>query len=297
LGGTAVLAAAGRIPEVRAVATVNAPSDPSALVQLLGESAAEIARTGFARVSIGGRQFNIRRQLLDDSLEHETRRTVATLRRPLLIFHAPDDPIVSVEHARRIYQAAQHPKSFVALDGAGHLLTRPADGEYVGQVLAVWASRYVLTQVEPEAPLADPGEVVVAETGAGKYHQTVAVGHHRLQADEPVDVGGDDRGPSPYGLLLAGLGACTSMTLRMYAAHKGLALPPLEVRLRHSKVAADQCPDCETQQGKVDVIEREITVRGELTDAQRERLLQIADRCPVHRTLHSEVVVRTRLRE
>jgi putative redox protein len=175
------------------------------------------------------------------------------------------------------------------------LLQDKPDAEYVAAVLSAWAPRYLQLGTSAEPVALPPGEVEVTETLAGKYAQRVTVGPHRLEADEPTDVGGDDTGPSPYGLLLAGLGACTSMTVRMYAAHKQLPLERVSVRLRHQKVRADECQDCRTETGKVDVIERELRIEGALSQAQRQRMLEIADRCPVHRTLHSEVVVRSRL--
>jgi uncharacterized OsmC-like protein/alpha/beta superfamily hydrolase len=297
LGGTAALAAASRVAHVKAVATINAPFEPADLQRLLGVSQAEPEQTGPARISVAGRSFFVQKEFWDDLVRHRARQYVRQLSRPLIIFHAPEDPVVHIDNARRIYDAARHPKSFVALDGAGHLLNRRADARYVAAVLLAWASRYVADLELSEMPAAAPGEVLVTETGAGKYQQQVVAGPHQLLADEPVDVGGNDTGPSPYGLLLAGVGACTNMTLRMYAEYKGLALDPLSVRLTHAKVPADQCEDCQTRTGKVDLIECEISVRGELDDAQRQRLLQIAEKCPVHRTLHSEVVVRTRLTE
>jgi len=291
LGGTAVLVAAASLPEVKAVATLNAPYEPAHLARLL----AEPTRNGSATVDIGGRTFRITKGLLDDLNAHHGARDLRRLRAALLIFHAPEDRIVSVENARRIYDAARHPKSFVALDGADHLLRAKRDAEHVAAVLSAWVPRYLGADSLPDAGVLPTGDVEVGETFTGKYTQRVAVGRHHLTADEPVDVGGDDAGPSPYGLVLSGLGACTSMTVRMYAAHKGLPLERVSVRLRHRKVRAEECEDCRTQTGKVDVIERMIRLDGPLTSAQRQRMLEIADRCPVDRTLHSEVVIRSRL--
>jgi putative redox protein len=213
----------------------------------------------------------------------------------LLVFHDPGDPVVEIGHARRIYEAAHHPKSFVSLEGAGHLVTRQTDADHVAAVASAWAARYLGIAPRLDSSQAEPGQVLVTETGDGKFRQRIVAGSHQLYADEPTTVGGGDTGPNPYDLLLAGLGACTSMTLRLYAEHKGLQLEPVSVRLRHAKVHAADCADCQSESGRVDVIEREIQLRGELSDQQRKRLLEIADRCPVHRTLRSEVRVRTSL--
>jgi uncharacterized OsmC-like protein/pimeloyl-ACP methyl ester carboxylesterase len=292
LGGAAVLAAAARIPEVEAVVTIGAPSDPGHVTKLFRDQIADIREHGEGEVSLGGRVFRIRRDFLDDVAEHRLLVDVATSNKALLIMHAPTDQVVSIDNASRIFTAARHPKSFVALDGADHLLSRRTDGHYAGEVIAAWSRRYLPVLRGPEVP---PGEVVVTETGRGRFEQSVSMGAHRLVADEPVDVGGLDTGPSPYDLLLAALGTCTSMTLRLYAERKGLTLDTVSVLLRHSKIHAADCRTCETGQGQIDRIERIITLEGDLDDAQRSRLLEIADRCPVHRTLTSEVDIPTTL--
>ena len=216
---------------------------------------------------------------------------VRSLKKALLVVHSIFDATVSIDHAAEIFTAAKHPKSFLSLDRADHMLTDPADSQYVADVVASWASRY-LPAVAESGPLDDDNEVIVQETAEGTFTQRIQAGRHALRADEPVSVGGDDTGPNPYDLLLSALGACTSMTLRMYARHKKLPLDRVTVRLKHAKIHAKDCEECETQGGKVDRIEREVLIEGdELTDAQRTRLLEIADRCPVHRTLHSEVNV------
>jgi len=218
---------------------------------------------------------------------------IATLRKALLIFHAPTDQIVGIENASHIFTAAKHPKSFVSLDDADHLLSRRSDAAYVANVIAAWAERYldVTPAAQPEDPA--PGTVIVTETRQGRFQQSVAVGPHRFLADEPVKVGGMDSGPGPYDLLLAGLGACTAMTLRLYAEHKGLPLDRVSVTLTHGKIHAADCEHCETREGKIDRIERAITIDGELDAEQRKRLMEIADKCPVHRTLTSEIDIRT----
>lgn len=298
LGGAAVLAAAPEVPSAAAVVTVNAPCGPSHLKTLLRDSIETIRAHGQAEVEIGGRTFTIREDFLDDIEETALMDTVAHMRKALLLFHAPRDTVVGIENASRIFQAARHPKSFVSLDDADHLLSRREDSVYVADVMAAWASRYLGGRLEPHSRLAEkslpPGTVLVSETGEGRFAQTMLTGRHRLRADEPVDVGGQDTGPGPYDYLLMALGACTSMTLRMYADQKKLPLDKVTVRLQHQKVHATDCADCESGSGKIDVLEREIELIGELDADSRARLLEIADKCPVHRTLHSEIVVRTR---
>ena len=297
LGGAAVLAAAAEVPEAKAVATIGAPADPGHVAHLLQDSAAEIAAKGEAEVVIAGRAFRIRKQFLDDIAGQNLSDHIAGLRKALLVLHAPRDEVVSIDNAAAIFTAAKHPKSFVSLDDADHLLTRKADAIYVAEVLASWAGRYVEAPDAGAAPelQAEAGEVVVGETLEGRFGQAIAAGPHRLSADEPAAFGGDDTGPSPYDLLLAALGACTSMTLRMYAARKRLPLERVTVRLRHDKVHAEDCEDCERPSARIDRIERQITLAGDLDDAARARLLEIADKCPVHRTLESKLIIESRL--
>ena len=294
LGGAAVLAAAHEIAEAVAVATIGAPYDPSHIQHLIADAAPSIVANGEAEVTLAGRKFTIRKQFLDDLALHQDGHRIGALRKALLIFHSPRDTTVDIENAAKIFTAAKHPKSFVSLDTADHLLTGKADAEYVAGVLAAWASRYIRVQ-DPAADVAAPGVVTVSETHEGKFTQTISAGAHHARADEPTSVGGDDTGFTPYDLLLAGLGACTSMTLRMYADQKKWPLEHVSVQLRHTKIHAQDCSECETREGKVDRIEREIAITGDLDDTQRARLLEIADKCPVHRTLHSEVSIHTQL--
>ncbi len=294
LGGAEVLAAAGRIPEAVAVATIGAPADPGHVRHLFQAARPEIEAKGEAEVLLAGRPFTIKKQFLEDIEATRLEEAIAGLRKALLVFHAPRDTTVGIENAGRIFAAAKHPKSFVSLDDADHLLTRHEDATYVAEVLAAWSGRYLgLTE---EAPLkAASGTVVVQETGEGKFTQRIAAGAHQLRADEPESVGGDDSGPGPYDLVLAGLGACTSMTLRLYAERKGWPLSRVTVTLTHDKIHAEDCADCETKSGRLDRIERRLSIEGEIDDEQRARLLDIAIKCPVQRTLESEVVVTTRL--
>lgn len=298
LGGAAVLAAAGEIPETRAVATIGAPADTEHLMHLLGEKQQEIEATGEAEVCLAERPFRIRRQFLDDISSQPQAARIRQLEAALLVMHSPSDEIVGVENARRIFDAARHPKSFVSLDDADHLLTRPGDARFAASVLASWASRYLdddgqrRASTNPVAEDAKTGVVLVSENGHGPYGQRITAGRHVLGADEPAPVG-HDTGPSPYDLLLASLGACTSMTLRMYAERKRWPLETVTVSLRHSRIHAEDCADRATQSGHLDRVERKIHLTGSLDADQRRRLLEIADRCPVHRTLHSQVQVHT----
>ncbi len=300
LGGAAVLSVAAEIPEVAAVATLGAPSDTGHLREQILERAPELESEGEAEVRLAGRPFRVRQRLLEDLGSQRLLARVATMGRPLLILHSPQDRVVGIDHARKIYDAAHHPKSFVSLDGADHLLLeREEDGRFVGRLLAAWASRYLPKTTETSVTAAEtdlePGEVRVSSGPTG-FANLVEAGRHRLPADEPVRVGGTDTGPNPYDFLLAALGACKSMTLRMYANRKKWPLERVTVTLRHEKIHARDCEECTSTEGKVDHIDAELEVEGPLSDEQVERLLEIADRCPVHRTLTSETVIHTALK-
>ncbi|MGI9419100.1 MAG: bifunctional alpha/beta hydrolase/OsmC family protein [Geminicoccaceae bacterium] len=298
LGGAAVLAAAASVPEAVAVATIGAPFDPGHVAHLFQSAADEIAAKGEADVLIAGRPFTVKKQFLDDIAAHNASAYIADLKKALLVFHAPRDTVVGIDNAAEIFKAAKHPKSFVSLDDADHLLSKRADAIYVADVLAAWAARY-LPAAEPAEAGRIPalGEVVVSETGEGKFTQTVQAGSHHLIADEPTSLGGDDKGPGPYDYVLAGLGACTAMTVRLYADRKNWPLTRVTVGLSHKKIHAEDCADCETKDGKLDEIDRWLTFDGDLDEDQRARLLEIADKCPVHRTLTGEVKIRSRLGE
>ena len=296
LGGTAVLAAAPSIPSSVAVATIGSPSTAGHVAHLLEGSREAIERDGEAEVRLAGRPFRIRKQFLDDIDNQALPGSLRKLRRALMVFHSPVDDTVHVDNAAEIFTSALHPKSFVSLDQADHLLSNAVDSEYVGSVLSSWAAKY-LPEVagDDPVPVAPEGEVV-ARTGAGGFRTAINAGGHALVADEPKSVGGSDTGPTPYGLLSAALAACTSMTLRMYAAHKKIDLEAATVTVTHDRVHAVDCEDCEqTGATKLDRFRRTLVLDGDLTDAQRQRMLEIADRCPVHRTLHSEVRVETQL--
>ena len=294
LGGAAVLAAAHRIAEARAVVTIAAPSDPAHVAGLFGDRVADIHAQGEVEVSLAGRPFRIRRAFLEDVAKQRLTEHIATLRKALLVFHSPTDDTVGIDSASHIFTSAKHPKSFISLAGADHLLSRSSDAAYVARVIAAWAERYLdmAADMQPAENTA-PGTVLVRETRRGQFQQDVVSGAHRFLADEPVKAGGLDSGPGPYDLLLASLGACTAMTLRLYADRKQLPLRRVQVRLRHEKIHATDCAECETKEGMIDRIERAITLEGDLDADQRARLMEIADKCPVHRTLKSEVDIRT----
>lgn len=293
LGGAAILAAAGSIPEARAVVTIAAPADPAHVTHLLRDEIAAIREAGEREVSLGGRAFRIRREFLDDIETHKQAERIAKLHKALLVFHSPTDDVVGIDNATAIFVAAKHPKSFVSLAGADHLLSRKEDAAYVANVIAAWAERYLDMPMPIEDVEDGSGRVTVTETGQGKFQQTIQAGRHSLIADEPLAQGGLGTGPTPYDLVLAGLGACTSMTLRLYADHKGLPLERVSVALKHSRIHAADCETCETKERKVDRIERVLTLTGNLDAQQRMRLIEIADKCPVHRTLTSEIDIRT----
>jgi len=296
LGGAAILAAAEKIPDAKAVVTIAAPSDPAHVTGLFRDRIDDIRTHGQVEVSLAGRPFRIKREFLDDIAEHGLMAHVTNLHKALLVMHSPTDDTVGIDNATRIFVAAKHPKSFVTLAGADHLLSGKRDAAYVADVIATWATRYLDPIVPgPSADLAEaPRNVVVRETRAGKFQQTVSVGPHRLLADEPVAAGGDDTGPGPYDFVLAGLGACTSMTMRMYAERKSLPLERVTVTLTHSKIHAEDCAECETSTGMLDQIDRVIGMEGNLDAEQRQKLMEIADKCPVHRTLTSEIHIVTR---
>jgi uncharacterized OsmC-like protein/fermentation-respiration switch protein FrsA (DUF1100 family) len=296
LGGAAILAAAGQIPEAQAVATIAAPSDPAHVTGLFKEHIDNIRTQGEVEVSLAGRPFRIKREFLDDIAEHELMKDVTGLHKALLVMHSPVDDTVGIDNATKLFVAARHPKSFISLDHADHLLTKPADALYAADVIAAWASRYL--DIAKPAKAMDlpeaPRQVVVQETRKSKFNQTISVGPHRLIADEPVAASGEDAGPGPYDFLLAGLGACTSMTMRLYADRKSLPLDRVTVTLKHSKIYAKDCAECETRDGMLDQIERDIAMVGALDPEQRKKLMEIADKCPVHRTLTSEIRIVTK---
>jgi uncharacterized OsmC-like protein/fermentation-respiration switch protein FrsA (DUF1100 family) len=291
LGGAAILAAAGQIPDAKAVVTIAAPSDPAHVTDLFADRIEDIRKHGTVEVSLAGRPFHIKREFLDDIAEHNLMAQVTRLHKALLIMHAPTDDTVGIDNATQIFVAAKHPKSFVSLAGADHLLTGKRDAAYVADVIAAWATRYLDPVLAEQA--AALGQVVVRETRNSKFQQTISIWPHRMLADEPIAAGGENTGPGPYDFVLAGLGACTSMTMRLYADRKSLPLERVTVTLKHSKIYAEDCAECETKAGMLDQIDRVIAMEGTLDGEQRGKLMEIADKCPVHRTLTSEIHIVT----
>jgi uncharacterized OsmC-like protein/fermentation-respiration switch protein FrsA (DUF1100 family) len=296
LGGAAILAAAGQIPDAKAVITIAAPSDPTHVTHFFKDKIEDIRTHGKVEVQLAGRPFHIKREFLDDIAEHSLMAHVTKLHKALLIMHSPTDDTVGIENATNIFVAAKHPKSFVSLSGADHLLSGKRDGAYVADMIAAWTERYIdpVAAAPVAAATAGPRNVVVRETRNSKFQQTVTSGPHQMLADEPAAAGGADTGPGPYDLLLSALGACTSMTMRMYADRKSLPLERITVTLKHNKIHAEDCAECETREGLIDQIDRDISIEGALDTDQRKRLMEIADKCPVHRTLKSEVRILTK---
>jgi len=297
LGGAAILAAAGQIPDARAVVTIAAPSDPAHVTHFFKDKVEDIRSQGKVEVSLAGRPFNIKREFLDDIAEHNLMARIAKLHRALLVMHSPTDDTVGIENATRIFLAARHPKSFVTLADSDHLLSKKGDAVYAADLIAAWVMRYLDPLAAEQAAAASsaaPRNVVVRETRDSKYQNEVVVGPHHLFADEPVAVCGADTGPGPYDYVLAGLGACTSITMRMYADRKSLPLDRVTVTLSHSKIHAEDCAECETKVGMLDQFDRVIRIEGALDADQRKRLMEIADKCPVHRTLEAEIHIVTK---
>lgn len=296
LGGAAVLAAAHRIPEAKAVVTLGAPADVGHVLHQIGTSLDAIRTAGEADVKLAGRPFKIRRSFVEDAERQMLADRIATLGKALLVMHAPLDRTVGVENASQIFAAAKHPKSFVSLDDADHLISRPEDAAYAARVIAAWVERYVPAERAPEG---HADSLVVKETGQGKFQALAIAGRHRIIADEPTSVGGLDSGPGPYDFLSIALGACTAMTLRLYAGHKGLSLGRVSVEVRHGKVPGDHCDDCGEQaagrSGKIDRFERTIRVEGGFDPALATKIAEIADKCPVHKTLTSSSAVVTKV--
>lgn len=295
LGGAAVLKAAPQVASARAVVTIGAPFDPSHVAHNFHDQLDVIRDVGEAEVDLAGRPFTIRREFLDDIAEAKLTDAIGNMKKALLVLHAPTDETVSIDNASDIFLAAKHPKSFVTLDDADHLLTSPKDAEYAAEVIAAWSRRYLQIK-RPAAPIGAPeGVVRVSEADPDGYLQDVIAGpRHYTRADEPKAMGGTDAGMTPYQFLSAALGACTSMTIRMYARRKKWDLRHVSVDVTHDKIHASDCEHCNANE-KIDVMNRRITLDGDLDQEQRQRLLEIADKCPVHRTLESRVRVHTQL--
>ncbi len=300
LGGAAALYAAPQIESIKGVVSIAAPSDPKHVIHLFQREVAEIKKDGKATVQIAGRTFEIGEKFLKDAEVADLLTTVSDLRKALLILHSPIDEVVDVSHAAKLYKAAYHPKSFISLDQADHILSNKMDSIYAGEVIASWAARYLDT---PERRVLDTElDVVASLPEDDEYTTLILAGRHHLTADEPESVGGNDFGPSPYHLLSAALGSCTAMTLQMYARRKKWDLQEVLVHLKHEKVYAEDCETCVTAEGEVkdpkariDQISRVVELIGDLDHTQKTRLLEIANRCPVHRTLESDIHIHSKL--
>lgn len=294
LGGAAVLLAAKHIKEVKAIATIGAPASAAHVKKHFAADVTDIKSKGEAKVKLGPKVFKIQKQFLEDIDEYE--KTIkSVLGKALLILHSPLDEIVSIDEAEKLYKAAKHPKSFISLDKADHLLSNKDDSEYAAQMIACWSSRYIeKTDNSLNTPKLKSGEILVTEQNH-KFTQTVFTKDHSFYADEPSKVGGDNKGPDPYELLLASLGACTSMTIRMYATLKKLPLDNIEVKLSHTKTHEKDCEDCENKKNYLEVIIRTIKLQGNLNLEQKQKLEEIANKCPVHKTLKNELQIKTSL--
>ncbi len=299
LGGAAVIHAAQKIPSVEAVSTIAAPAELGGMLRHIEEGRLDELESGAeAPIRIAGKEFKIRKQFLEDLRQGNMEAAIRALNKPLLIFHSPVDQIVALENAAKIFMAARHPKSFVSLDRADHLLSNREDSLYVGSVLAAWVSRYLeISERKFVQPKLLSDNRITTRTGKAGFRTEIIANGHSLVADEPITVGGANTGPNPYDLLVSALGACTGMTLRMYADRKKVPLDAVIVRLRHQKIHAEDCVECDNPSSKVDFIEREIELEGDLDQAERRRLAEIADRCPVHRTLESGSRIVTKLKE
>ncbi len=293
LGGAAVILAASQIEEVKAVVTVGTPSAPQHVKHLLQSGIEEINEKGLAEINIGGRPFTVKKEFIDDLDKQNLLGMVSRMKKSFLFMHSPQDRIVGIENAAELYQAAKHPKSFISLDGADHLLSKEIDACYAGDVIANWARRYV--EIPEPIELSTQSHIVAYLNTKDKFTTQIKADQHRLVADEPKSFGGNDFGPSPYQLLASGLAACTVMTLRMYANHKKWDLHEIYCHIRHEKTHMEDCQDCDNPKAKIDKFTRELEIIGDLDDAQRQRLLEIADKCPVHRTLEGEAHIETKL--
>lgn len=295
LGGAAVLAAADQIPEVKAVVTIAAPAEVEHVLDNFEGDLARIEKDGVAEVTLAGRTFNIRKDFVDDARAHNILSSATSLEKALLVLHSPTDTVVDIDHARSIYEAARHPKSFVSLDGADHLLSSRSDAVFAAEVISSWASRYLDNNDVSEVTENAAG-VLVTESGQGRFQQLVRAGNSSLIADEPTSVGGDGTGPTPYDLMSAALGTCTSMTLRMYGDRKKMNLGRISVQVTHSRTHAADCEDCaDGRDRKISRFDRVISIDGDPTEEERQRLLEIADRCPVHRTLIQTSLITTKI--
>ncbi|MEJ1223675.1 bifunctional alpha/beta hydrolase/OsmC family protein [Sediminicola sp. 1XM1-17] len=293
LGGVAALMAAKKIASVKGIATIGTPSNAEHVKGLLKNDIDEIEETGKACVNLGGRDFTIKKQFLEDLENQSLLHLVKELRLPILLLHSPLDTTVGIDHAEALYKAAHHPKSFVSLDDADHLLMEKMDSDYAGGVIAAWSKKYM---DNPAVSVLDTSHQVVGSLDADDLFTTkMKVGSHYLTADEPVSVGGQNFGPAPHELVAAGLTACTVMTIQMYAKRKGWNLDNAEVHTTYSKSASEEASNENGMDGQIDTFKRDIKLTGELDEKQKKRILEIANKCPVHKTLTSPTQIVSRL--
>ena len=294
LGGAAAIFASEKLDSVKAVATIGAPSSQTHVTHLIEDELSEIQKQGKATVNLGGRKFTIKEQFLKDLKERELKHFIKDLKKAFLVMHSPQDRVVEIKNAEELYIAARHPKSFVSLDGADHLMSKTEDSMYAGKVIAAWASRFL--DIPKEQELYTEHEVV-ANLGEEGFTTQMRAGKHYFVSDEPEKSGGKDFGPSPYDFLSAALAACTSMTIQMYVRRKKWPLKNVETHVNHHKSHAEDCDNCERNTAKVDVFDREISLEGNLNEEQTQRVLEIADKCPVHRTLSNKLKITTKMKE
>lgn len=288
LGGAAVLKAAQSIPSTKAVVTIGAPSDVSHVSHILKNSTDEIELKGEADVDIEGRVFKIKKQFIEDINQHALLQEITNLKKAFLIMHSPLDNTVSIDHAAAIFQAVKHPKSFISLDNADHLIKNPSDAEFVANTIAAWVERYIECHKIDEKY---DDQITVVSRSSHQYTHDIYSKNHHIVADEPKHVQGDDLGMNPYDLLLSSLGACTAMTMKMYAKRKGIVIDKIKVQLNHEKKHFDDCETCGDGPKTLDTIEKKIHIEGNMTDDQKQRILEIAEKCPVNRTLQSEIKI------
>ncbi|MBD3630606.1 alpha/beta fold hydrolase [Cyclobacterium sp.] len=293
-GGAAAIYAAQSLPDIKALATIGSPSDVEHISHLFEDHLDTIEKKGTSRVNIGGRGFAINQSFIQDLRQKDLRACLSQLRKPILILHSPQDSIVAINHAAKLYEKAFHPKSFISLDGADHLLSDTTDSEYVGEMVSAWVKKYIPAKVQPNDTKGHEVKVRLAGNG---YTSEVKTRYHHLLADEPEEVGGDNLGPTPYDLLMAALGTCTAMTLQMYAQRKKWRLEEINVYLDHDKVHRKDSDNVDDKKAKVSRFTRSLEITGDVDETQRKRLLEIANKCPVHRTLEEDIIIDTRFKD
>lgn len=295
-GGTAALVAAGNLPEIKGVCTIGSPYDPAHIDHLLRDHLDEINHKGHSHVKLGAKTIKIKRQFLDDISNYSEIGGIENLGKALLIFHSPQDRVVGIQNAAQIFKAARHPKSFLSLDQSDHMLSEKQFVHYTSNMIGNWAEHYLHIEPETKPSVKTPYQTVSRITDE-KYTTQIWSGNHHWIADEPKKAGGDNLGPSPYDMLSAALGTCTAMTLRMYANRKKWDLQEVEVHVENNKEHIEDLSDSDRPTAKIDVFRRYIEIKGDLDKKQMNRLLEIADKCPVHKTLSTSNKIITELVE